>query len=82
MRDHALEACNLELALLGDSLDVFPIEFRHMKRAYRTRVKQLHPDRGGDQRRFLQLQAHFEEALALLAERATGGDAPLSTKAA
>jgi hypothetical protein len=37
-----------------------------LKRAYRSRVKQLHPDHGGDQRRFLLLQAHFEEALAIV----------------
>jgi len=35
-------------------------------RAYRTRVKLLHPDHGGDQQRFLRLQADFEEALAIL----------------
>jgi hypothetical protein len=38
-----------------------------LRRAYRRRVKRLHPDRGGDKRRFLQLQAQFEEALAYLA---------------
>ena len=37
-----------------------------LKQAYRTRVKQLHPDHGGDQRRFLMLQADFEEALVLV----------------
>lgn len=34
--------------------------------AYRERVKQLHPDLGGDARRFLRLQMHFENALAYL----------------
>jgi hypothetical protein len=34
--------------------------------AYRGKVKQLHPDRGGNRRDFLRLQAHFEEAMALV----------------
>ena len=37
-----------------------------LKRAYRTQVQRLHPDHGGDERRFLLLQAHFEEALAIV----------------
>jgi len=36
--------------------------------AYRRKVKQLHPDRGGDRRSFLRLQAHFEQAMAFVAE--------------
>ena len=36
--------------------------------AYRRKVKLLHPDRGGDRREFLRLQAHFEQAMALVAE--------------
>jgi hypothetical protein len=36
--------------------------------AYRRKVKKLHPDRGGDRRQFLQLQLHFEQALALVNE--------------
>jgi hypothetical protein len=36
--------------------------------AYRRKVKRLHPDRGGDRRQFLQLQAHFEQAMALVEE--------------
>jgi hypothetical protein len=34
--------------------------------AYRRKVKKLHPDRGGDRRQFLLLQAHFEQAMALV----------------
>jgi hypothetical protein len=37
--------------------------------AYRRKVKRLHPDRGGDRREFLRLQAHFEQALALVADQ-------------
>ncbi|MEX0610620.1 MAG: hypothetical protein WD229_00755, partial [Pirellulales bacterium] len=36
--------------------------------AYRRKVKRMHPDRGGDQREFLRLQAHFEQAMAFLAK--------------
>ena len=36
--------------------------------AYRRKVKRLHPDRGGDRREFLLLQAHFEQAMALVAK--------------
>lgn len=43
-----------------------PCREEDLKRAYRKRVKQLHPDHGGDQRRFLILQANFEEALAIV----------------
>jgi curved DNA-binding protein CbpA len=34
--------------------------------AYRRKVKKLHPDRGGNRREFLRLQAHFEQAMAFL----------------
>lgn len=36
--------------------------------AYRERVKSVHPDVGGDRRRFAALQRDFEQAIALLEE--------------
>jgi hypothetical protein len=43
-----------------------PCTEEDLKRAYRSLVKQFHPDHGGDERRFLLLQASFEEALEIL----------------
>lgn len=34
-----------------------------VKRAYRRQAELLHPDRGGDPKRFTRLQEHFEAAL-------------------
>jgi hypothetical protein len=34
--------------------------------AYRKKVKQLHPDRGGNRLRFMRMQADFEEALDVI----------------
>jgi hypothetical protein len=49
---------------------MLPCTVEDLKHAYRQRVKELHPDHGGDQRRFLILQAQFEEALAFVSDRA------------
>jgi hypothetical protein len=57
------------IAALGLSM---PCSEADLKRAYRDRVKRLHPDHGGDQRRFLLLQAHFEEALSIITGHADG----------
>lgn len=46
-----------------------PCSEEDLLRAYRERVKKLHPDRGGDQRRFMLLQGHFEQAQRILRER-------------
>jgi len=43
-----------------------PCNQQELLQAYRERVKDLHPDRGGDKRRFLALQSNFEQALAFL----------------
>lgn len=45
-----------------------PCGEEELKRAYRKKVKRLHPDRGGDKRRFLALQSQFQEALRYVAE--------------
>src|SRR5262245_16180400 len=45
-----------------------PCTQEDLKRAYRARVKRLHPDRGGDNRKFLALQSCFEEAMQLLSD--------------
>lgn len=37
--------------------------------AYRKRVKEVHPDRGGDRKQFDRLQRRFEEAMAVAEER-------------
>ena len=46
-----------------------PCDEADLLSAYRAKVKELHPDRGGDRRKFLRLQKEFEEALAFLRER-------------
>ncbi len=45
---------------------VMPCTADDVLAAYRRKVKQLHPDRGGDRREFLRLQAHFEQAMAFV----------------
>lgn len=61
-------ACVLALGLR------MPCSEDDVKQAYREKVKQLHPDRGGDKRRFMQLQRQFEQALAYLASQRRPSD--------
>lgn len=44
----------------------YPCDEEDLKAAYRDKIKDLHPDRGGDQQRFLLFQGYFEEALELV----------------
>lgn len=44
----------------------YPCDEEDLKAAYREKVKDLHPDSGGDQQRFLVFQRYFEEALELV----------------
>jgi len=43
-----------------------PCDEETLKAAYREKIKHLHPDRGGDQQRFLVLQRYYEEALEVV----------------
>jgi hypothetical protein len=43
----------------------FPCTSDEVLAAYRRKVKQMHPDLGGDTKKFLQLQEHFQQAMAL-----------------
>lgn len=45
---------------------VMPCTTGDVLAAYRRKVKQLHPDRGGDRREFLRLQEYFEQAMAFV----------------
>jgi hypothetical protein len=62
MRDRppCLEAFDLTL----------PCTEEQVMAAYRRRVKELHPDHGGDLQQFLRLQTHFEQALHLVRQHA------------
>ena len=45
-----------------------PCSEQEVKRAYRVLAERLHPDRGGDRQKFLELQRHFEEAMEFVRE--------------
>jgi len=48
----------------------WPCTETDVKRAYRRLAKELHPDRGGDVRRFLLLQDHLDQASRFVRQRA------------
>ena len=53
------------------SLDLsLPCTEAEVLEAYRQKVKQLHPDRGGSMDQFLRLQKHFEQAVELVRQQA------------
>ena len=45
-----------------------PCREEDVKRAYRRLAENMHPDRGGDQRRFMILQRQYEEALRFISD--------------
>lgn len=45
-----------------------PCTREQVKKAYREKAEKLHPDRGGDRRKFMQLQGHFENAIRFLGD--------------
>ncbi len=57
------------LRALGLSL---PCDEQDVKEAYRRRAEALHPDRGGDIRRFILLQQQLEQSLYFLRQRNRG----------
>lgn len=61
------------LTLLG--LHV-PYTAQEAEQAFRDAAKSAHPDHGGDPRKFVELQAAYEQALGLLEERRTRRPAP------
>ena len=48
----------------------FPCTEEDVKQAYRRRAEAVHPDRGGDIRRFLLLQQQLEQSLHYVRQRA------------
>ena len=62
-RDHPVDAAFSELGLPEDA------DGDEVKRAYRERVKETHPDRGGDEDAFMRVQ----EAYATASEHVDGG---------
>ena len=52
--------CNLALAVLGIAADATLVE---IKRAYRKKALETHPDRGGDPEAFRAVQRAYEKAV-------------------
>ena len=54
-----------------ETLDLaLPCTEEQVLAAYRRKVKELHPDKGGSLHKFLQLQRHFEQAMYLVRSQA------------
>ncbi|MDX1964113.1 MAG: J domain-containing protein [Pirellulales bacterium] len=53
-----------------------PCSEEDLLKAYREKVKKLHPDKGGDRQKFLNLQASFEQAQTFLRGLAAVENAP------
>jgi hypothetical protein len=62
-RPPCLETLELEL----------PCTEEQVLAAYRRKVKELHPDKGGSLQRFLQLQRHYEQAMYLARNSSSKG---------
>jgi hypothetical protein len=56
----------------------WPCSEEELATAYRGKIKRLHPDRGGDERRFLLLQRYFEEALEMVRKQQASAGSTLS----
>jgi hypothetical protein len=63
-RPPCLETLDLEL----------PCTEEQVLAAYRRKVKELHPDKGGSLQKFLQLQRHYEQAMYLARNSSSKGD--------
>lgn len=53
----------------------FPCTEEQVLAAYRQKVKELHPDKGGSLHKFLQLQKHYEQAMYLVRTKSNASSA-------
>jgi hypothetical protein len=69
-RPPCLETLDLEL----------PCTEEQVLTAYRKKVKELHPDKGGSLQKFLQLQRHYEQAMYLARSASSTGQPEASAR--